>query len=44
MSDSLLFHRLMSNSLSVGKITDSRTGGWCCGTAIVTSGRNGQQW
>lgn len=44
MSVWLLFHRLMSNSLSVGNITDSRSGCGCCDMPIVTSGRNGQQW
>lgn len=42
MSVRLEFQRLMSNSLSVGKRTDSRSGGR--GGSAGTRGRNTQQW
>lgn len=39
----VLFHRLMSNSLSVGKSIDSRNGGVFASFDCVTSGRKAQQ-
>lgn len=44
MSVWLLFHKLMSNSLSVGNRTASWSGGVFGVLVIVTSGRKAQQW
>lgn len=40
----VLFHKLISNSVSVGNKTASCSGGGFDVLAIVTSGRNAQQW
>lgn len=43
MSVCVLFHKLISNSLSVGNSTDSCRGGFFALLDIATSGRNAQQ-